>query len=53
MSDCLSHDVDYIRWVLGKEVENVFAVGISSDEELRENKVVDNATVVLTFASGE
>ena len=53
MIDCLSHDVDYIRWVLGKELENVFAVGRSSDEELRENKVVDNATVVLTFASGE
>ena len=52
ISDCSAHDIDYIRWVLNDEVESVFAMGTSSDEELREADVVDNATVVMKFLKG-
>jgi myo-inositol 2-dehydrogenase/D-chiro-inositol 1-dehydrogenase len=53
ISDCSAHDVDYIRWVLGDEVESVFAMGTSSDEELRDKNVIDNATMVMKFLKGE
>lgn len=54
ISDCSAHDVDYIRWVLGRdEVESVYATGTSSDEELKERGVIDNATMVMKFARGE
>ena len=52
ISDCSAHDIDYIRWVLGDEVETVYAVGTSSDDELREAGVIDNATVVMKFLKG-
>jgi myo-inositol 2-dehydrogenase/D-chiro-inositol 1-dehydrogenase len=37
---------------LGDEVESVYAVGTSSDEELEERGVIDNATVVMKFLKG-
>ena len=43
----------YIRWVLQDEVENVYATGTSSDEELRVNGVIDNATMVMKFRRGK
>lgn len=52
IADCAAHDVDYVRWVLDDEVESVFAVGTSSDEELAEANVIDNATVVMKFLKG-
>jgi len=52
ISDCSAHDVDYIRWVLNDEVESVYATGTSSDEELREKGVIDNATMVMKFTRG-
>ncbi|KAL9183277.1 hypothetical protein ACHAXT_005064 [Thalassiosira profunda] len=52
ISDCSAHDVDYIRWVLRDEVESVYATGTSSDDELRERGVVDNATMVMKFTRG-
>ncbi|KAL7540831.1 hypothetical protein ACHAXR_010987 [Thalassiosira sp. AJA248-18] len=52
ISDCSAHDVDYIRWVLQDEVESVYATGTSSDEELRERGVIDNATMVMQFVKG-
>jgi len=52
ISDCSAHDVDYIRWVLGDEVESVYATGTSSDEELKETGVIDNATMVMKFKKG-
>lgn len=45
--------MDYIRWVLGDEVESVYATGTSSDEELKEKGVIDNATMVMKFKKGE
>ena len=53
ISDCSAHDVDYIRWVLQDEVESVYATGTSSDDELRERGVIDNATMVMKFMKGE
>ena len=53
ISDCSAHDVDYIRWVLGDEVASVYATGTSSDDELREAGVIDNATMVMKFVRGE
>ena len=52
ISDCSAHDIDYIRWVLGDEVETVFAMGTSSDEELADAGVIDNATVLMKFMKG-
>eukprot|EP00584_Thalassiosira_punctigera_P027589 CAMPEP_0172580250 /NCGR_PEP_ID=MMETSP1067-20121228/139662_1 /TAXON_ID=265564 ORGANISM="Thalassiosira punctigera, Strain Tpunct2005C2" /NCGR_SAMPLE_ID=MMETSP1067 /ASSEMBLY_ACC=CAM_ASM_000444 /LENGTH=365 /DNA_ID=CAMNT_0013372987 /DNA_START=195 /DNA_END=1292 /DNA_ORIENTATION=+ len=52
ISDCSAHDMDYIRWVLQDEVESVYATGTSSDDELRERGVIDNATMVMKFARG-
>ena len=52
ISDCSAHDIDYIRWVLGDEVASVYAVGTSSDEELEQAGVIDNATVVMKFLKG-
>ena len=53
ISDCSTHDVDYIRWVLQDEVKSVYATGTSSDEELREAGVIDNATMVMKFMKGK
>jgi len=52
ISDCSAHDVDFIRWVLQDEVVSVYAVGTSSDDELREKNVIDNATMLLKFSRG-
>ncbi len=52
ISDCSAHDVDFIRWVLNDEVVSVYAVGTSSDDELRQNNVIDNATMLMKFSRG-
>jgi len=53
ISDCSAHDIDFIRWILQDEVVSVYATGMSSDEELKEKKVIDNATMVMKFGKGE
>jgi myo-inositol 2-dehydrogenase/D-chiro-inositol 1-dehydrogenase len=52
ISDCSAHDIDFMRWVLNDEVVSVYAVGNSSDDELREKKVIDNASMLLRFSKG-
>ena len=52
ISDCSAHDVDYIRWTLKDEVVSVYATGTSSDDELKENGVIDNATMIMKFSKG-
>lgn len=32
---------------------SVYATGTSSDDELKEKKVIDNATMVMKFGKGE
>lgn len=51
-ADVTLHDFDAARWLVG-EVEEVTAFGaVLSDPQLRELGDVDNAVVVLRFASG-
>ena len=52
ISDCSAHDIDFIRWTLKDEVDSVYAVGTSSDDELAEKGVIDNATMLMTFSRG-
>ena len=52
ISDCSAHDIDYIRWILQDEVVSVYATGTSSDDELKENGVIDNATMIMKFSKG-
>lgn len=52
ISDCSAHDVDFIRWTLQDEVVSVYATGTSSDYELREAGVIDNATMIMKFSKG-
>jgi len=52
-SDLSPHDVDYIRWCLGDDVESVYATGTSSVKELEDAGVHDNATMLLRFKRGE
>lgn len=50
--DLSAHDIDYIRWALNDEVDSVYATGSSSTEVLKNAKVYDNATMVLSFSRG-
>lgn len=50
--DCGPHDIDYMRWVLNDEVEEVFGQGTSSCPELAECGVLDSASVFLRFKKG-
>lgn len=52
ISDCSAHDVDYIRWTLKDEVVSVYATGTSSDDELKDAGVIDNATMIMKFSKG-
>jgi len=52
ISDCSAHDIDYIRWTLKDEVVSVYATGTSSDDELKEKGVIDNATMIMKFSKG-
>ncbi|GAC66701.1 Gfo/Idh/MocA family protein [Gordonia soli] len=51
--DCAVHDFDTVRWILGDEVVEVYAVGANQGDRLfTDVGDVDTATVVLTFARG-
>lgn len=51
--DCGVHDYDAIRWVTGREVDSVLAVGANrGDPSFREQGDVDTAAVVLTLDDG-
>ena len=50
--DLSAHDVDYIMYTLQDVVVSVYAVGISSDDDLAAAGVYDNATLVMNFSSG-
>jgi myo-inositol 2-dehydrogenase/D-chiro-inositol 1-dehydrogenase len=52
ITDCSAHDIDFIRWTLDDEVVSVYAVGTSSDDELRQKNVIDNATMLMKFSRG-
>ncbi|MDI3405288.1 Gfo/Idh/MocA family protein [Streptomyces cavernicola] len=51
--DCLVHDFDALRWVTGREVREVYAVGSDAGPAMfREAGDVDTAAVVLTLDDG-
>lgn len=51
--DCAVHDFDTLRWVLGDEVESVYAVGANQgDPHFGAVGDVDSASVLLTFRTG-
>jgi myo-inositol 2-dehydrogenase/D-chiro-inositol 1-dehydrogenase len=51
--DCSIHDLDTVRWVTGREVVEVYAVGGSKgDAFIREAGDVDSASILLTFDDG-
>ena len=50
--DLSAHDVDYIMYTLQDVVVSVYAVGISSDDDLAAAGVYDNATLVMNFSRG-
>ncbi|MFH9070614.1 Gfo/Idh/MocA family protein [Streptomyces alboflavus] len=51
--DCLVHDFDILRWVTGREVVEVYAVGSDAGPAMfREAGDVDTAAVLLTLDDG-
>ncbi|NBE51797.1 Gfo/Idh/MocA family protein [Streptomyces boluensis] len=51
--DCLVHDFDALRWVTGREVREVYAVGSDAGPAMfREADDVDTAAAVLTLDDG-
>jgi myo-inositol 2-dehydrogenase/D-chiro-inositol 1-dehydrogenase len=51
--DCAVHDFDVIRWVSGREVEQVYATGANRGEEFfRAAGDVDTASAALTLDDG-
>ncbi len=51
--DCAVHDFDAIRWVTGREVTEVYAVGLNRGEEfIRSAGDVDTQSALLTLDDG-
>lgn len=51
--DLSAHDIDYIRWCLDNDdIVSVYATGSSSNKELEEAGVLDNASIILKFKRG-
>ncbi|KRV51299.1 dehydrogenase [Wenjunlia vitaminophila] len=51
--DCLVHDFDVIRWLTGREVTEVYAMGTAGGEDFfRASGDVDTAAAVLTLDDG-
>lgn len=51
--DCHIHDFDILRWVTGREVRSVFAIGSNRGADFfREHGDVDNTAALLTLDDG-
>ena len=51
--DCAIHDLDTLRWVTGREVVEVYAVGSNrGDDFFGEAGDVDTASILVTFDDG-
>jgi len=50
--DCLSHDIDLIRWVTGKEPIEVFSYGTNFIEGIKNIDDFDNVDCILKFDNG-
>jgi len=47
--DCASHDLDLIRWVVGKDPIKVYAVGVTHDPEIKALDDYDSVDISLVF----
>jgi myo-inositol 2-dehydrogenase/D-chiro-inositol 1-dehydrogenase len=47
--DCASHDLDLVRWVVGKDPISVYAVGVTHDDEIRALGDIDSIDISLVF----
>jgi len=50
--DCLSHDIDLIRWVTGMEPFEVFSYGTNFIDEIHKIDDFDNVDCLLKFENG-
>jgi len=50
--DCLSHDIDLIRWITGKEPVEVFSYGTNFIQGIRDLNDFDNVDCILKFDNG-
>jgi len=50
--DCLSHDIDLIRWITGKEPVEVFSYGTTFIDGIRKIDDFDNVDCILKFDNG-
>jgi len=50
--DCLSHDIDLIRWVTGKEPVEVFSYATNFIQGIRDLDDFDNVDCILKFDNG-
>ena len=51
--DCAIHDLDAVRWLVGREVAEVYATGTAAgDDYIRDAGDVDTGGVLLTFTDG-
>jgi len=50
--DCLSHDIDLIRWVTGMEPVEVFSYGTNFIDEIKGIDDFDNVDCLLKFENG-
>lgn len=51
--DCAIHDLDALRWLVGRDVVEVYATGTDAGAEfIREAGDVDTASALLTFEGG-
>lgn len=51
--DCAIHDLDAVRWLVGRDVVEVYATGTAAgDAYIREAGDVDTAAALLTFDGG-
>jgi myo-inositol 2-dehydrogenase/D-chiro-inositol 1-dehydrogenase len=50
--DCLSHDIDLIRWITGMEPVEVFSYGTNFIDEIHGINDFDNVDCILKFSNG-
>jgi len=47
--DCCSHDLDLLRWVIGKDPISVFAIGVCHDPRIKAIDDFDSVDISLVF----
>mmetsp|Transcript_9277 Transcript_9277/g.10581 ORF Transcript_9277/g.10581 Transcript_9277/m.10581 type:complete len:338 (+) Transcript_9277:235-1248(+) len=50
--DLAPHDVDFVRWCIGSEPDEIHAIGSSSMPELAKENILDTAMINIKFKNG-